>query len=452
MPEFLQLSPPTEALQNLLKTLKDQEYATEVIDTIDCLDRVLAVDIHAPHELPEFNRSSMDGYAVRASDTFGASDSQPGYLRLIGEVPMGAASTFVLTRGTCASINTGGMLPEGADAVIMLENTQLITRSRNRLQNLDVGDGEKKKDIFRLDYLESNHSEEDLEIEIFRAVAKGENIVRAGEDVSANQMILAAGIRIRPAQIGGCMALGITEMRVAKMPRIGIISSGDEVVAPGNTPRPGQVRDINSYSLAAVVRQAGGDPILYGIVPDDLERIKTTAANALTECTAVVITAGSSASARDMTAKAISSLGIPGVLVHGVNIRPGKPTILGVCNGKAVIGLPGNPVSALVIAELFLVPVIESLLKITESRIRPSIIARLSINISSQAGREDWVAVKLLENSKTEEGNEEVQYLAEPVFGKSSLIFSLAAADGMVRIPADMTGMSAGEKIEVILI
>jgi len=426
MPEFLRLSPPTEALQTLLGALPDREPAGETIGTSNALGRVLTADVRAPHPLPEFPRSTMDGYAVRAQDTFGVSESQPSYLTLIGEVPMGDAPSFTLTPGRCAFIHTGGMLPGGADAVMMLEYAQNI-RKGGQLPAL-------------------------AEIEISRSVAEGENVILIGEDVAAAQVVLAAGIRLRPAEIGGCMALGIVELRVAIKPRIGIISSGDEVVSPGKKPRPGQVRDVNSYSLAALVEEAGGEPVLYGIIPDNLGAIKAAAARALAGCDAVVITAGSSVSVRDTTAEAIASLGAPGVLVHGVNVRPGKPTILAVCDGKAVIGLPGNPVSALVIAGLFVVPVVEKLLGLKVARLQPSVLVKLTVNISSQAGREDWVAVKLSVNGKWEMGNGEARYLAEPVFGKSNLIFSLAAADGMVRISPEATGLSAGEMVEAVLI
>jgi molybdopterin molybdotransferase len=249
------------------------------------------------------------------------------------------------------------------------------------------------------------------------------------------------------------MALGITMLRVAKKPKIGILSSGDEVVPPEQNPRPGQVRDVNSYALAALVTQAGGEPVLYGIVLDNLDAMKAAAAKALAECDALVVTAGSSASARDTTAEAIISLGAPGVLVHGVNVRPGKPTILAVCDGKAVIGLPGNPVSALVIAGLFVVPVIERLLG-AKPRPKASLLAKLTVNLPSQAGREDWVAVKLIPSplhpSPAGRGDGGEGLLAEPIFGKSNLIFSLAAADGLVRIPPDATGLSAGEMVEVV--
>jgi molybdopterin molybdotransferase len=247
------------------------------------------------------------------------------------------------------------------------------------------------------------------------------------------------------------MALGMTQVAVAKRPRVGLISSGDEVVQPEQTPRPGQVRDVNSYTLSALVTRTGGEPVLYGILPDDLETMKQVARRALSECDLVIITAGSSASARDMTADAISFLGKPGVLVHGVNIRPGKPTILAVCDGKVVIGLPGNPVSALVIAGLFVAPVIERLLGLPLDRPRPSLLAKLTINVPSQAGREDWVAVKLHPSPAFGRGDGGEGYLAEPIFSKSNLIFSLVAADGLVRIPPDANGVSAGEVVEVVL-
>ncbi|MEW6093234.1 MAG: gephyrin-like molybdotransferase Glp [Chloroflexota bacterium] len=430
MPEFLRLSPPAEALQTLLQALPDREPAVENVDTLYALGRVLAADVRAPHPLPEFLRSTVDGYAVRARDTFGASESLPGYLALSGEVPMGAAPDFALRPGSCALIHTGGMLPEGADAVIMLEYTQ-------KVENPPAGSGTRGRIGL-------------AEIEVSRAVAEGENVLRVGEDVAEAQVVLTAGTRLRPAEIGGCMALGITKLRVASIPKIGIISSGDEVVPPGQNPRPGQVRDVNSYALSALVTQAGGEPVLYGIVPDSLEVMKNAAAKALTECDSVVVTAGSSASARDTTAETIASLGAPGVLVHGVNVRPGKPTILAVCDGKAVIGLPGNPVSALVIAGLFVAPVIEQLLG-AKQRPKASLLAKLTVNLPSQAGREDWVAVKLLPSPPAGGAGGGVA-LAEPVFGKSNLIFSLASADGLLRIPPDATGLSAGEIVEVMLI
>jgi len=285
------------------------------------------------------------------------------------------------------------------------------------------------------------------EIEIFKSVADGENVIRIGEDVAQNQLVIPKGTQLRPAEIGGLMALGFTSINVAKKPRVGLISTGDEVIDPSQTPRPGQVRDINSYTLGALVEKAGGVAVRYGIFSDQFEALREAAAKALSECDVVIITAGSSASTRDMTADVIRTLGEPGVLVHGINTRPGKPTILGVCNGKAVIGLPGNPVSALVNGYLFVVPVIEKLLG---ALLKPkaTVMAKLTVNLPSQAGREDWQPVKLIVNRQSSV----VNYEAEPIFGKSNLIFTLASADGLLRIHPDATGLSAGEIVEVVLI
>ena len=410
MPEFLKLSPPAAALELLLHSLPDQEPASESVEVLQALGRVTAADVHAKQPLPSFMRSTMDGYALRARDSYGASESMPAYLTVMGEVAMGAAAAFSLAAGQAAVIHTGGMLPEGADAVVMMENAQVVGRG---------------------------------EVEILRAVAEGENVLLVGEDVAEGALVIPAGTRIRPAEVGGCMALGVGRLRVAKLPTVAIISSGDEVIPPRSTPGPGQVRDVNSYSLAALITQTGGAPVFQGIVPDRLEALKTTAAKALQECDMVVITAGSSASVRDMTAEAIQATGKPGVLVHGVNVRPGKPTILAVCSGKAVVGLPGNPVSALVIASLFVVPVIEKLLGLKVQRPRPCLQAYLRTNIASQAGREDWVAVKVIPST--------AGWQAEPIFAKSNLIFSLVQADGLIRIPPDATGCDAGEAVEVYL-
>ncbi len=410
MPEFLELLPPPEALMRLLDHLPGYVEAEE-IESIRALGRVTANPVIAQQPLPSFPRSTVDGYAVRAEDTFGASDSLPAYLAIVGEVPMGTAPQLAIATGQCALIHTGGMLPDGADAVVMVEHTQSVRPG---------------------------------EVELLRSAAVAENVLKVGEDVAVGDKVIPAGIRLRPAEIGGLMALGFLHVQVRRRPRIAILSSGDEIVPPETTPVPGQVRDVNAYSLGALVEAAGGEPVGYGIIPDREEAIRRAARSALAECDSLVITAGSSASTRDLTAQVIDSLGSPGVLVHGVNVRPGKPTILAVCDGKAAIGLPGNPVSALVIAWLFVTPVIESLLGLRTRGPKPSVPARLTINLASQAGREDWVPVRL---APATDG-----YQADPIFGKSNLIFSLARADGLIRIPADATGLAAGEVVSVVIL
>jgi molybdopterin molybdotransferase len=409
MPEFLELLPPPEALSLFFTHLPVQPVPEE-INSAEALGRITVEAVVAPHPLPAFPRSTVDGYALRAADSFGASESLPAYLRLAGEIGMGAAASFALAAAQCALIHTGGMLPAGADAVVMVEHTQ---------------------------------SARPGEIEVLRAVAPGENVLKVGEDVRAGEVVIPQGARLRPAEIGGLMALGIIRVRVSRCPRVGILSSGDEIVPPEAEPGAGQVRDVNAYALSALVEQAGGIPVRLGIAPDRFDALRQSAVDGLAACDVLVITAGSSASTRDLTAQVINELGSPGVLVHGVNVRPGKPTILGVCDGKAVIGLPGNPVSALVIASLFVVPVIEALLGLQLKRLKASVPARLGLNLASQAGREDWIPVRLA----GEPGN----YQAEPVFGKSNLIFSLARADGLVCIPADATGLAAGERVDVYI-
>ena len=410
MPEFLTLLPPHEALKKLLDEIKGRP-SSEIINSADGLGRITVEEVKAGYPLPSFQRTTVDGYAVKAQDTHGASDTLPAYLRLVGEVPMGGAPGFRVGNHECALIHTGGMIPDGADAVVMVENTQIAR---------------------------------DGEVEILRAVSNGENVLQIGEDVSEGQEVIPAGTKLRPAEIGGLMALGVTEITVAKQPVVGILSSGDEVVPPEEELRPGQVRDINSYTLRSLIIHAGGTPMTYGIVPDYFEAMKEKVGKAMSECDLVVITAGSSASTRDLTAKVIDELGEPGVLVHGVNVRPGKPTILGLCDGVPVIGLPGNPVSALVIAGLFVVPVIERLSGLKIDRPNASIPAKLTLNLSSKAGREDWIAVKL--------NSSETGYLAEPIFGKSNLIFTLVQADGLIRIPPSANGLEAGENVMVRLI
>lgn len=411
MPEFLELLPPTEALNKFLAVLPVKIEA-EKIAVAQALGRVTAVPVLAPHPLPEFNRSTVDGYAVRAANTHGANESLPVYLALKAEVPMGASPNFSVDNLACALIHTGGMLPPGTDAVVMVEYTQ---------------------------------SARPGEVEILHSVAVGENVIEIGEDVSKGQEVIPRGTRLRAAEIGGLMALGKTEVLVARRPRVGILSSGDEVIPPSERPAPGQVRDVNTYTLSALVENAGGVPVQYGIVSDNREAMLSAMGKAKEECDLVIVTAGSSASTRDLTAEVMDAQGEPGVLVHGVNVRPGKPTILAIAGDRAFIGLPGNPVSALVIAGLFIIPTLRAMLGLPKEHIQPTVFAKLTINLSSKSGREDWIPVRLLTSAAGE-------YLAEPIFGKSNLIFTLAQADGLVCIPSDANGLGAKENVVVQLL
>ncbi|MCC7361691.1 MAG: molybdopterin molybdotransferase MoeA [Anaerolineales bacterium] len=417
MPEFFTVLSPAEALAKLWQHLPARPTAApEMTPAADALGRVTGAPVLAPEPLPAFERSAMDGYAVRAADTYGASPNLPAYLSLIGECPMGRAPAFTLGPAQAALIHTGGMLPAGADAVVMLEVTQT---SRPR------------------------------EIEVLRPVAPGENVIHRGDDIAAGAPMLPAGHWLRPQDIGGLTALGLTSVPVARRPRVALLATGDEIVPPEAKPALGQVRDVNSYTLASLVRQAGGDPVGRGIVGDDFAALAAAAEAALAGADALILSAGSSVSMRDMTAAVMDGLGKPGILVHGVAVKPGKPTILAVAAGKPIFGLPGNPVSALVVADLFVTPTLYRLQGCAAPPPRRSVRARLTHNVASAAGRVDYVPARIDYNS--DRTGPETLPRAEPVFGKSNQIFTLVGADGMLVVPMDVTGLSAGAVVEVRL-
>jgi molybdopterin molybdotransferase len=409
MPELFTLVPPDQARATLFEHLPVVVQA-ETVPTAEALGRVTACALRSPMALPAFARSSKDGYAVRAADTLGASESLPAYLGVVGEVPMGQAATVEVGPGQAAIVHTGGMIPPGSDGVVMVERTQ------------------------RLD---------DENIEVLKPVAVGENVINVGEDILQGDDILPAGHVLRPQDLGGLLAVGLIEITVARRPRVALIATGDEVIPPSQALGPGQVRDINTYTLSALVQRAGGESWSLGIIPDRFEALKAAAAQGLEEADVVIMSAGSSVSVRDMTGDVINQLGAPGVLVHGISFRPGKPTVLAVCDGKPVFGLPGNPVSVMVVFDLLVTPTLwrwQGLAHPPEPR---TLKARLARNVASVAGREDRVPVRLEER---DDG-----LWADPVFGQSNLIFTLVKADGAIKVSLDETGLSAGEWVEVQL-
>ena len=407
MPEFFHVLAPNVALQILLARLQARVEA-EIVPTRQALGRVTAAAILAPEHLPMFPRSTMDGYSVRASDTFGASESLPAYLDVVGEIPMGQAPHVTLVVGQAAVAYTGGMLAYGADAVVMVENTQAIDATS---------------------------------IEVLRPVAPGENVVQVGEDVRAGEAVVPGGVLLRPQDIGGLVALGLIQVKVRRRPRVAIISTGDEVIPPDLTPESGQVRDINTYTVAALVEQAGGMPCPLGVVKDDYEAQRQAAVEGLSQADVLVFSAGSSVSSRDMTVQVLNSLGEPGVLVHGIAHRPGKPTIVALIEGKPAFGLPGNPVSAMIVFRLLVRPTLYVLMGCTQIPQPKTVRAQLTKNIPSVTGREDHVQVRL--------SDADGELRAEPVFGKSNLIYTLIRADGVVVVPLDKGGLYAGEEVSV---
>jgi len=378
----------------------------------DSYGRILGEDIFSPEDLPSFSRSTVDGFAVISSDTFGASESIPAYLTVSQEVFMGRESGFALKKGTVARIPTGGMLPDGADAVVMLEHAQ------------SVNDGL---------------------IEILKPAAPGENVISVGEDVRKGDLMLRKGHVLRPQDVAALAGVGMTEVMVFEKPKVSIISTGDEIVSSGNPLQPGQVRDINSFNLAGLILENGGVPVKRGIFRDDYDDIMAVAAASVEESDLVIITGGSSVGTMDMTARVIGNLGVPGVLFHGVTLKPGKPTIGGVVNGVPLFGLPGHPAAVTVCFDLFIKPLLRILAGIDEKEFlkRKVLKARMAKNVSSGIGREEHIRVAVEER--------EGELWALPILGKSGLIRTLVMADGTVVIPSQARGIEEGETVEVVL-
>ena len=376
---------------------------------------VLAEGVIASEDLPPFSRSSMDGYALKASDCFGANEFNPAYLDIVERIPIGVFPQTRLRSGQCAEVVTGGVLPEGADAVVMLEHTH------------PFGEGE---------------------LEIRRTVAPGENIMAKGEDCSAGEQVLAPGTRLRAQEIGLLAALGRRRVNVFQTPRVGIISSGDELVSADRDPAIGQIRDVNSHTLRCLSQDCGADPVSYGIVSDELAEIRQTLERAWKECDLILISGGSSVGTRDLTLAALEDMDNSTILAHGVSISPGKPTILADIGGKPVIGLPGQVTSVQVVFLVLVTPLLRRLAGEgpDRSRIpRASVPARLGRNLASKQGREDYVRVRL-------EFSDEGLPTAVPLIGKSGLLKTMLQADGLIRIPAGQEGMSKQSEVKVFVL
>jgi molybdopterin molybdotransferase len=364
---------------------------------------VLAAPVAADTDIPGFDRSVVDGYAVRSSDTTGAGDAIPAILQCVGRVAMGTSTMKIIVRaGECAYIPTGGVLPNGADAVVMVEYVE------------EAGDT----------------------ILIKKPVAHGENILQRDEDFKKGELVFRPGRRITPQAAGVLAACGCAMVPVAKKPVVGIISTGNELVPVTAVPAQGQVRDANASMLAAWLWEYGCTPRLYGIVRDEREAFETVIARALPQCDVVLLSGGSSKDDRDMTAGVIADKGE--VLIHGIAIAPGKPAIIGKIGKKPVFGLPGHPASAFVVLIAIVRPLFDKMLGL-EKPVLPTVKATLADNIPSQRGREEYVRVRV-ENGR-----------AMPLFGKSGLLNTLVKSDGLVCIPAGFEGLEKGSQVEVIL-
>ena len=375
------------------------------------LNRVSAVSITAETPLPPFTRSTVDGYAVRSRDTFGASEGFPALLTIKGGISMGTLPTTPLKTGEAMVIPTGAALPEGADAVVMVEHTE---------------------------------SPDPSLVEIYRPAAPLENVIQAGEDIQQGSLAVKQGQRIRPQEIGLLSALGITHLEVTRLPVIGIISTGNEIVPPEAQPLPGQIRDINRFTLGGLIERYGGIARFIGLVKDDENALKRACEEGLATCDLLLLSGGSSVGTRDLTLKVLETF--PGFTlhVHGVAVSPGKPTIIATVGGKMVFGLPGHPVSAWVIAHLFVTHALRILLGLTQETLLQWDRARVTANIPSAQGREDFIRARLAGTG--------CEKTADPIFSKSGLISSLVEANALIRIPLISEGVYKGDEVDILIL
>jgi len=416
MREFLELNPPEKFWQQIKYFLKNKNLRTENIKLDNALDRILAEDIFSPVNLPPFSRSTVDGYAVKAVDTAGASASMPTYLDIIGSVEIGKNTELKLKGGQAAAIPTGGMIPKEADAVLMIEDTEMIAENM---------------------------------IESFKSLAVGENIVQKAEDIAQGELLFKKGHKIMARDIGALAGLGITEFKVFNKAKISVISTGDELISAEAEAKAGQIRDINSYSITSYLNKIGGDAKKVGIIKDEFNSLKEALKKELDQ-DLVLISGGSSVGIKDMTIELLNSLGEPGVLLHGLAIKPGKPTILAVIEGTIVIGLPGHPASAWTVNNILAAEIVRVLngakeaAEIGSENQKYLIKAKLTRNLVSDKGREEYIPVKIIKKND--------KLFAEPLLAKSSLITNLAYGDAMLKIPRNQEGKDKGEIVELTLI
>lgn len=410
MPGFTNLLTPQEAKDRFARAYTPRPRGTEAVPLDEAYGRVLAQDATAREDLPPFDRSTVDGFAVRSEDVAAAGAEAPAVLRLTAEVQMGETAPAAVGPGETVRIPTGGMLPPGADAVVMLED-------------VDEAGGR---------------------IAVRRPARPGENIIRRGEDVRAGDVALRTGTRLRPQDLGLLAAIGTTAVPVFLRPRVAILATGDEIVPADRTPSGGQVRDVNTYTLAALVRQEGGLPRVWGIVEDVYETLLGALREARQDADIVLVSGGSSVGAKDAVARAIGELGTPGVIVHGVSIKPGKPTILALVDGTPIVGLPGHPVSGMVIFDVFVRDVLRGLAGRAGGRAFGRVVrARLARPIPSAGVREDHIRVYL----EPQDG----ELRAVPVLGKSGIITTMTRADGVVVVPIGRRMLDAGTDVDVHL-
>lgn len=410
MKGFFKVQTPQQLLS---KISRFKPLSSEMVGIDDALYRVLAEDITSSVNLPEFPRSTVDGYALKAKDTYGATEKNPSIIKIVGEIQMGEISDIEIKDGEAVKVATGGLVPKGADAVEMIEYTEMVNTNT---------------------------------LHIYKSVSPLENVVQIGEDVRKGDIVLQKGRLLRPQDIGLLAGIGIAQVLVFRKPRVGIISSGDEIVSIEKVIAPGQIRDINRYTITSMVKEVGGVPSFFGIAKDRFDDMKEKIEMALMNSDMVIITGGSSVGTLDFTMEVLQTFQGTEIIGHGVSIRPGKPTLLVDIRGKPFLGLPGHPVSAMVIFHFFGKPILKILSGLSQDTFLSQIKlrAKVSCNIPSVSGREDYVRVRLEEKNGI--------LWAHPIFGKSGAILNLVNANGLLKIAMNEEGLEEGEEAEVILI
>lgn len=401
MGEFLKVLGFREAVQGIKDNFPQRHIEKVGLDR--ACQRILAEELLSPEDMPAFTRSVVDGYAVRAEDTFGSSESLPAYLAFKGEVRMGQLADLELLPGQCGWIPTGGMLPATCNAAVMVEYTEKLS---------------------------------DDTVLIYKPVGPWENIMQKGEDIQKGQMVFRSGHLLRPQDIGLLASLGISSLSVYKPVDIGLLSTGDEIVPIEKKPQAGEVRDVNSYSLAAAIESCGAIPRNYPLVRDDFDSLKQAVERGLQENDVLMLSGGSSVGVMDVSLDVLLSFPESSLIFHGIALKPGKPTLAVKIGNKLVIGLPGHPVSALMVFYIVCAPALRHKPLLTTE-------ARISLNLASQAGRDDFVPVQLKEE------NDEL--IAAPLLGKSGLMSILSQADGYIHIPYEKQGIKADSRIRVCL-
>lgn len=407
--DFFNVVKVEEANQIIKMNLGEYEFGTEEVNLIDGIGRIIAEDIISNIDVPEFNRSTVDGYSILVEDSHGSTESIPGILDIIGEVKMGENPKSDIRRGQAIYTPTGGMLPESATGVIMIENTELMDKET---------------------------------LLIYKPISKGENIIYKGDDMKMGDLVIKKGRRLGPEAIGALASLGISKVTVYKKPKIYIISTGDEIIDINEELTLGKIRDINSYTLNAMAEKLACDVVGRNIVKDDFELLRSEVEKGLSKADIVILSGGSSVGTRDYTDKVIGSFEGKGVLIHGLAIKPGKPTIVGEGQGKLIVGLPGHPVSSIVVFKAIVEEFIKDKLSINETP--PQVKAIIDTNFPSSPGKQTYHMVRLRREG---EG-----YIASPSFGKSGMISLLSQSQGYIVIKEHEEGIYRGEERIVYLL